>query len=58
VALETLVIPLLARLARAAEEGQTETLSLTKRPDGLYEDAQGRLYEVKAAPRLRGGVDT
>jgi hypothetical protein len=47
VALETLVIPLLARLARAAEEGQTATLSLAKRPDGLYEDARGRVYQVR-----------
>jgi len=45
-ALETLVIPILGRLAKAKPNQAKQTLSLIKREDGMYEDQQGRLYEV------------
>jgi hypothetical protein len=44
--LETLVIPIVGRLAKTALSQVRETLSLTKREDGVYEDKRGRLYEV------------
>jgi len=46
VALETLVIPILGRLAKPESNHITETLSLAKREDGMYEDKRGHLYEV------------
>jgi hypothetical protein len=45
-ALETLVIPILGGLAKAELRQVRETLSLTKREDGIYEDERGHLYEV------------
>lgn len=45
-ALETLVIPILGRLAKAEPSQVGETLSLTKREGGIYEDERGHLYEV------------
>lgn len=48
VVLETLVIPILTRVADDEPELKTETLILTRRDDGVYRDAQGRPYAVEA----------
>lgn len=45
-ALETLLIPILGRLARVQPVQSRETLTLTKREDGTYEDGNGRVYTV------------
>lgn len=45
-ALETLVIPILARMAKVRPTQARQTLSLTKREDGSFEDERGQLYEV------------
>ena len=45
--LATLVIPILGRLAKSQPSRPGTRLSLTRRKNGLYEDPQGRLYELK-----------
>ena len=45
-ALETLVIPILSRLSKVAPAQAGETLSLSRREDGTYEDKGGRIYRV------------
>jgi hypothetical protein len=59
VALETLVIPILGRLAGAAPNQAGETLSLTRREDGTYEDKGGRIYRVSEMPNdsIEAGPD-
>ncbi|ERN43117.1 hypothetical protein KR51_00000050 [Rubidibacter lacunae KORDI 51-2] len=47
VTLETLVIPILWKLAKGTHHSIKEVLSLTRREDGTYEDERGCLYEVK-----------
>ncbi|MDN5882326.1 MAG: hypothetical protein L0H37_08135 [Nitrosospira sp.] len=47
VALETLVIPLLSRLTKSEATPQGATLLLTRRSHGIYEDKQGRVYELR-----------
>jgi hypothetical protein len=55
VALETLVIPILARVGRTARREARETLLLTKQDDqGIYRDAQGHLYQVKRLENTTG----
>ena len=49
-ALETLVIPILGRLAKVAPTQAGEALSLTRREDGTYEDKGGRIYRVSEMP--------
>ena len=45
-ALGTLVVFVVARMDKARAGQATSTLSLTHREDGLFEDAEGRRYEV------------
>jgi hypothetical protein len=47
-ALETLVIPILSRVARPAA---ARTLVLTQRDDGTYTDKSGRIYLVTEPPK-------
>ena len=49
-ALETLVIPILGRLAKVAPTQAGDALSLTRREDGTYEDKGGRIYRVSEMP--------
>jgi hypothetical protein len=50
VALETLVIPILGRLAKVVSTQAGEALSLIRREDGTYEDKGGRIYRVSEMP--------
>lgn len=47
IALETLVIPLLFIINKVVSYREKESLSLTKREDGMYEDTHGCVFEVK-----------
>lgn len=49
-ALETLVIPIMGILTRAAPSPAVRTLSLVACPDGTYEDKEGRRYHVSDIP--------
>ena len=55
--LATLVIPILGRLAKSQPRRPSDRLSLTRRKSGLYEDQQGRLYELKELSRKVSGQD-
>lgn len=56
VVLETLVIPVLTRLAGDAPPAPIpEKLLLTRRDEGLYADAHGQLYNVRAVADAGGG---
>ena len=46
-ALGTLVVFVVARMDKTRAGQAASALSLTPRDDGLFEDAQGRLYEVR-----------
>lgn len=50
-ALETLVIPILGRVAKAEPVKRKESITLTKRDDGLYENNEGRLYRLEEMDR-------
>ncbi len=45
-ALETLVVPILGRLNKSQPEPLPQTLVLTERQDGKFQDRGGRVYEV------------
>jgi hypothetical protein len=57
VALETLVIPIVARLSGEVGDRANGTLSLTRREDGLYEDRHGVVYDVKPLSDAPAGDD-
>lgn len=46
-ALQTLVIPILGKIAKAEISSSRERVTLTRRSDGTYEGEDGRLYELK-----------